>query len=302
MARLLADSNITWIALAPKFVGAKEIKDLRPISMVGCIYKVISKVLTRRMRSIMLGLVRESQSAFAKDRRIHDGALIACETKRWGSGEDGGHGLENVSDQHLSPYWMIGKAVRSGRISPLLVGRDTIELSHLQFADDTILFYPPEVETFRNYKRLLRCFEVISGLSINFEKSSLIPVNCNQEWVDRMCELVGCRATTLPVKYLGINLGANPRMVKAWKPVIDKVEEKLSLWKAKVLSKVGKLVLIKSVINSLPIYYLSLYKKPAAVAKKLISLQWRFFWGKEDGRPGLTLVKWKMIQAPKKLG
>ncbi|XP_072060354.1 uncharacterized protein [Arachis hypogaea] len=53
-------SNVTWIALAPKFVGAKEIKDLRPISMVGCVYKVISKLLTRRMRSVMPGLVGES--------------------------------------------------------------------------------------------------------------------------------------------------------------------------------------------------------------------------------------------------
>ncbi|XP_015955069.1 uncharacterized protein LOC107479451 [Arachis duranensis] len=51
------------------------------------------------------------------------------------------------------------------------------------FADDTIMFCPPEEETVRNYKRLLRCFEVMSRLSINFDKSSLIPVNCSQEWV-----------------------------------------------------------------------------------------------------------------------
>ncbi|XP_016167983.1 uncharacterized protein LOC107610447 [Arachis ipaensis] len=73
------DTNITWVALAPKFVGAKEIKDLRPISMVGCVYKVISKVLVRRMRAVMPGLVGETQSAFVKGRKIHDGALIACE-------------------------------------------------------------------------------------------------------------------------------------------------------------------------------------------------------------------------------
>nr|XP_025703077.1 uncharacterized protein LOC112803834 [Arachis hypogaea] len=81
--RLLADTNITWVALAPKFVGAKEIKDLRPISMVGCVYKVISKVLVRRMRAVMPGLVGETQSAFVKGRKIHDGALIACETVKW---------------------------------------------------------------------------------------------------------------------------------------------------------------------------------------------------------------------------
>ncbi|XP_057746515.1 uncharacterized protein LOC130965771 [Arachis stenosperma] len=178
---------------------------------------------------------------------------------------------------------MIGEAVRNGQISPLLVGWDDIELSHLQFVDGTLLFCPPEEETVRNYKRLLRCFEIMSGLSINFEKFRWIPVNCSQEWTSRMCQMLGCQEAALPVRYLGISLGANPRLVKTWKPVIDKVEEKLSLWKAKVLSKAGKLVLIKSVINSLPIYYLRLYKMPNTVARRIISLQRRFFWGKDDG-------------------
>ncbi|XP_057717975.1 uncharacterized protein LOC130932631 [Arachis stenosperma] len=51
-AMLPRDSNVTWVALAPKFVGAKEIKDFRPISMVGCVYKMISKVLVWRMRKV----------------------------------------------------------------------------------------------------------------------------------------------------------------------------------------------------------------------------------------------------------
>ncbi|XP_052111685.1 uncharacterized protein LOC127743072 [Arachis duranensis] len=171
---------------------------------------------------------------------------------------------------------MVGEAVRIGRIFPLVVGRDSVELSHLQFADDTILFYPPENETMKNYKWLLRWFELMSGLSINYEKSSLIPINFEELWVQHMCSLWGCKEDTLPVKYLGIPLGANPRLVKTWKPITDKVEDKLSLWKTKVLNKAGKVVLIKSVLNSLPVYYLSLYKMPKPVAKKLISLQRRF--------------------------
>ncbi|XP_072084417.1 uncharacterized protein [Arachis hypogaea] len=149
---------------------------------------------------------------------------------------------------------------------------------------------------------MLRCFELMSGLSINFDKSSLIPINCNEQWVQHMCNLLGCKRDTLPVKYLGISLGANPRLVKTWKPIIDKVEEKLSMWKAKVLNKAGKLVLIKSVLNSLPVYYLSLFKMPKGVAEKLISLQRRFLWCKEDGRNGMALVRWEVVQAPKKLG
>ncbi|XP_052117631.1 secreted RxLR effector protein 78-like [Arachis duranensis] len=51
--------------------------------MVGCVYKVVSKVLVRTMRSVMPGLVGETQSAFVKGRKIHDGALIGCETVHW---------------------------------------------------------------------------------------------------------------------------------------------------------------------------------------------------------------------------
>ncbi|XP_015966777.2 uncharacterized protein LOC107490518 [Arachis duranensis] len=148
---------------------------------------------------------------------------------------------------------MMGEAVRNDRISSLLVGRDNIELSHLQFADDTILFCPQETETLVNYKRLLRCFELMSGLSINFEKSSLISVNCEKEWVTNMCDLLGCAEAVLLVRYLGISLGANPR---------------------------------------LSVYYLSLYKMPKGVAEKIIGLQRRFLWGKEDGNNGIPLVKW----------
>ncbi|XP_015960748.1 uncharacterized protein LOC107484719 [Arachis duranensis] len=172
-------------------------------------------------------------------------------------------------------HQMIGEAVRNGCISPLLVGKDSIELSHIQFADGTILFCLLEEAMIKNYKRLLRCFELL-GLSINFEKSSLIPINCEEQWAQRMCNVLGCKEATLPVKYLRISLGENPRLVKTWKSIIEKVEEKLSMWKAKVLNKAGKLVLIKSVLNSLLVYYLSLFKMPKAVAEKLISLQRRF--------------------------
>ncbi|XP_016207154.1 uncharacterized protein LOC107647598 [Arachis ipaensis] len=82
-AELPRDSNVTWVALAPKFVGAREIKDLWPISMVGCVYKVISKVLVQRMRKVMPDLVGKTQSVFVQGRKIHNGALIACETVQW---------------------------------------------------------------------------------------------------------------------------------------------------------------------------------------------------------------------------
>ena len=69
--------------MIPKFDGAIEMKDFRPISMVGCVYKVIAKILARRIRGVMNNLVGEAQTAFLQDRKIYDGALIACESVHW---------------------------------------------------------------------------------------------------------------------------------------------------------------------------------------------------------------------------
>ncbi|XP_015959652.1 uncharacterized protein LOC107483543 [Arachis duranensis] len=82
-AKLPTDVNVTWVTLAPKFEGAKGVKDFRLISMVGYVYKVFLKVLVRRMRSVMPRLVEETQTVFVKGRKIHDDALIACETVHW---------------------------------------------------------------------------------------------------------------------------------------------------------------------------------------------------------------------------
>ncbi|XP_072076830.1 uncharacterized protein [Arachis hypogaea] len=217
--RLPTDSNIAWVALAPKFVGAKEIKDLRPISMVGVKWSFVDLV------------------------------------------------LQKMGFGHKWRAWVM-ECVATASMSVLINGSPS------------------------------KPFKIERGLCINFDKSSLIPINCEEQWIQRMCNLLGCKGDTLPVKYLGISLGANPRLVKTWKPILDKVEEKLSLWEAKVLNKAGKLVLIKSVLNSLPVFYLSLFKMPKAVAEKLISLQRRFMWSKKDDRNGMALVRWEMEECP----
>jgi len=75
--------NTTWITLIPKKSGAMEIGDFRSISMVGCLYKIISKVLTNRLKEVMPILVGENQTAFIAGRQIIDSALIANEVITW---------------------------------------------------------------------------------------------------------------------------------------------------------------------------------------------------------------------------
>ena len=56
--------NASFLTLIPKKVDAVEVKDFQPISLVGGIYKIISKVLANRLRRVAHGLISDSQNAF----------------------------------------------------------------------------------------------------------------------------------------------------------------------------------------------------------------------------------------------
>ena len=76
--------------------------------------------------------------------------------------------------------------------------------------------------------RILDCFGIMLGLSINYDKSAIIPINCEEQRVEQIKVYLGCLVTSLPIKYLDIPLGANPRHLETWKPIIEKIKKKLS--------------------------------------------------------------------------
>nr|GEY19596.1 RNA-directed DNA polymerase, eukaryota [Tanacetum cinerariifolium] len=75
--------NSSFVALIPKVVDAKFVNDFQPISLIGCVYKVVTKILSNRLSSVIADLVSDTQSAFISERQILDGPFILDEILNW---------------------------------------------------------------------------------------------------------------------------------------------------------------------------------------------------------------------------
>lgn len=98
-------------------------------------------------------------------------------------------------------------------------------------------------------------FEIVSGLKVNFHKSLLLGINIEADWLVGAAGFLNYKVGEFPFVYLGLPIGANMRRKTSWQPVLDKIRGRLSSWNSQHLSLGGKIVLLKSVLHALPIYF-----------------------------------------------
>ncbi|KHN01947.1 hypothetical protein glysoja_040779, partial [Glycine soja] len=106
----------------------------------------------------------------------------------------------------------------------------------LQYANGTIFIGKAKVENVLLIKSMLRCFELVSSLKINFFKSSLGAIGVENDLLTRFAGMLNCRLMHISFLYLGIPVGAIHRKENTWQPIVDKFDRKLTSWKSKVLS------------------------------------------------------------------
>lgn len=100
----------------------------------------------------------------------------------------------------------MNRVVDIGILEAKDVGLDKIRISHLQYADDTIFICPNKMENVRIIKHILRNFEILSGLKVNFHKCYIMGLNMDRETVQNMADFLGGEVYSSPLSYLGINV------------------------------------------------------------------------------------------------
>ena len=197
---------------------------------------------------------------------------------------------------------IINRAKVAGKVNGVIPHLVNDGLSILQYADDTVIFLDHNLEMARNMKALLCVFEKLSGLKINFHKSEIFCFGQAKECENDYSELFGCRVGTFPFRYLGLPMHYKKLRNSDWKTIEERFEQRLSGWKGKLLSVGGRLVLINSVLSSLPMFMLSFFAIPKGVLKKLEYFRSRFFWQNDQHKKKYHLIRWDQIRQPKEQG
>ena len=195
---------------------------------------------------------------------------------------------------------LIDKAIGAGMSSGFAMSRmvnDPLLISHLLFVNDTLISCEADPVHLIRLRSILIWFEATSGLRISLGRSELVKVG-DVPILEELADILDCKTSILPMKYLGLPLGANFKAEAIWNPIVEKMERRLAGWKRLYLSKGGWLTLIKSTLSNLPTYFLSLFPIPANVANQIEKILRNFLWGNSEEEVKFHLVKWDQICSP----
>ncbi|GKU94304.1 hypothetical protein SLEP1_g7819 [Rubroshorea leprosula] len=311
--KLVRGLNSSFIALVPKVTNPQKIEEFIPISLVGAIYELIAKLLACRLSSVLNGIIRENQMAFVGGRQLVDSVVIANETidevqKRKKEGFVFKANFEKAYDKvcwDFLDYMMlrlgfglngiISSVVSLGLFKGIEIGHNGMNVSHLQFADDTIVFGRASEENIWAVKSIIRIFEMVSGLKINFGKSLLMGINVSDEWMTRMSSILNCKQGNLPCKYLGMPIGGKHRSMAMWRPMIDSFKKKLAGWKNKFISLGGRIMLLNSVLSSLLVFTMFVHLLPKGLILLLDKIHTSFLWGGGENNRKINWVCWENV-------
>ncbi|GJS85950.1 reverse transcriptase domain, reverse transcriptase zinc-binding domain protein [Tanacetum coccineum] len=128
--------------------------------------------------------------------------------KKWISKKNGVNGWKFVLGRRLCQYWaIVTEAVEKCIFRGVVVGANKVTVSHLQYANDTIFFCEWNKENAKALMCVLKCFEEVSGLKVNYNKSKIYDIRVNEGDMMDMARWKGCSIGEFPFTYLGLPIG-----------------------------------------------------------------------------------------------
>jgi hypothetical protein len=198
---------------------------------------------------------------------------------------------------------LLAHAAQSKKIQGLSISRGGPTLTHLFFADDSVLFRRANLSDCHAIQEVLSKYKRASSQQINHGKTTLF---FSASTSSKTREEIQA-ALHLPViqqydKYLGLPSLVGRSKHAAFAHLKERVWTKMQGWKERLLSQAGREVLIKAVIQAIPTYTMNCFKLPKKLCLELERLIRNFWWGHTATSRKVHWVKWSSLCQPKSLG
>ncbi|KAL6558471.1 hypothetical protein OROMI_018821 [Orobanche minor] len=293
----------TTISLLPKNNNPNSWKDFLPISLCNTTYKIISKILRKRLGTILPSIINPAQSGFIKGRNITDNILTAHEVTHDISQSTNNTiiklDMEKAYDR-INWNFIIQVMTKFG-FSGVWINFIKSCISNCWFS---ILVNGQSVGFFKSERGVRQgdpLSPLIFALASDYFSSFIMnkPTLDVADWVHRIS---GFNKADFPVMYLGVPLWKGFQNFDMYGPLLSKIKNKILTWNHHLLSTGGRLELIKSVLNSIALYCLQVIKPPENVIIAIERLFNKFLWGTNDNRRRLHWAAWSRLCYPKDEG
>ena len=149
------------------------------------------------------------------------------------------------------------------RGDPIKASRNGPSFSHIFFVVDLLLFAKANSKNSKAIMDVLDHFYNLAGQKVNKSKSCILfSPNVARRRRRRLCNKMGIYETSDLGRYLGFPLLQQGRNSNAFNFVAKKIQAKLAGWKSRLLSRAGRLVLIKIAAAPIADYYMQCHALP----------------------------------------
>ena len=107
----------------------------------------------------------------------------------------------------------------------------------LQYTDDTLIIIKGDLQQLIRLKDILEAFSSFSGLHINFDKSTFIPMNLPTSLSSQMANVLGCAISSFPQPYLGLPLSPAKVRMSDLQPLLDRFDSYFVRWRGHLPSR-----------------------------------------------------------------